>query len=329
MYATINNFISALYAPNDHLATLFDICVERNVDGEAEVRRTKHFADVAITRGSRRYILSLPLSPWALKKARRVAVRLRALRSTMILDYRVLPAEMNYIDARGEQAAADLLLQEIPRGELLAESIESHSPEALFEAIDILDGEFRRINLSHQNLKPDRVMVSERGELIPLGMHYLQEAEECDQVCCNPLREYVAEHFGVESRPFNPAHEPRVQQISATFGYDYVGNPFEGLCVVQNHAGYGYITTDGEELIPPQYLWAGDITEGRAEVETSEGMGLIDAHGRYIIEPKYQIVEFDARTGTSHVKQDEKWMIFDYEGRMIASDVELTFAEDV
>ncbi|MFI3264540.1 MAG: WG repeat-containing protein [Rikenellaceae bacterium] len=338
MHVTITNFISALHAPSDYLQTLFEATIE---SGE-KVSRTKDFADVFIEWHDKRYLISLPLSEQALRKAQTATVKLRTLRSKLLLDYRVLPRELNYVDSRGTLHNADLLLQEVPAGKLLYNCIKTMEAQPLNQAITRLESELKRLNLSLPNLKAENIIVAEDGQLYPIRLHYSTLNSECSrEIEC--LRSFVAEtlHFDPEAIEYinknrkstkknkgeyevedkeneeNEENEENAIPQNALYGYKSVGNPFEGMCVAENHEGYGYIGTDGQEIIPPKYLWAGDMREGRAEVETTEGMGLIDALGNYIIEPHYQIVDFDPNTGLSRVKQNDEWSTLDYQGRKI------------
>ncbi len=322
MHVTITNFISALHAPSDYLQTLF----EATIESSEKVSRTKDFADVFIEWHDKRYLLSLPLSEQALRKAQAATVKLRSLRSTMLLDYRTLPDELNYIDSRGTLHNADLLLQEVPAGKLLYNCINTMKAQPLNRAIDRLENELKRLKLSLPNLKAENIIVAEDGQLYPIRLHYATLNSECSpEIDC--LRSFVTEtlHLDPEAIEYvnkniestKGENEEKINPLNALYGYKSVGNPFEGMCVAENQEGYGYIGTDGQEIIPPKYLWAGDMREGRAEVETTEGMGLIDAQGNYIIEPRYQIVDFDPNTGLSRVKQNDEWSTLDYQGRKV------------
>ncbi len=315
MAATITSFLSALHTPSNFLRTLFSAKIEK---GQI-VRRTTEFAEVIISWQQQRYLLSLPLTAQALRTATRSAVTLRALRSARILEYRVLPNEMEYLDSRGQLCHCDLVLQQIPSGSPLSDQIEEVDPQQLLSSLNQAEAELRRLSLSLGNLKAENIILTPQLELYPIRLHYAAIDAEASHSEFSALREYISATLGVDAQQYNPS-QITSEPLNALYGYKSVGNPFEGMCVAESTQGYGYISGEGEEIIRPQYLWAGDMREGRAEVETESGMGLIDAQGNYIIEPKYQIVEFDPRTGRSRVKLDEEWRWLDYEGREV-SDV--------
>ncbi len=317
--ATINHFISALLLPIDSMKTLSAAVARRDVGGGVVVSRTTHFADARVEWCGKSYLLSLPLTSQGASMAQRASVRLRGLRSNLLLEYRVLPLEMGFVCSLGRPERSDLLLEELPTGRELHQCIGELDPLRLYDAISLLEREFARLGLSHSNLKMENLIIDENYTLYPLRLHYstLREADNSD---FEALRQAVAQRLCVECPPSGSSTEC---EPNAMYGYLNVGNPFEGLVVFQSEEGYGYLDAEsGAEVIPPHYVWAGDMREGRAEVETAAGMGLIDAKGRYIIEPHYQIVEFDPRTGLSEVRKNDKWTTLDYEGRPLESVVE-------
>ncbi len=323
MLASINSFITALNNRIDFLQSLEDITISKKENGTFAVTSSVDFAEVVIERQSRRFILSLPLSHSVLQDAQRAAVRLRRLRSSILLEYKTLPNEMIYLDATGKLFYAELVLQEIPKdSEPLDLCIGKLSAEKLFQAIDNLENELIRLNIESPNIGADTVYIDKEYTIYPTALHSTRIVEQVKSDNCLSLRKYVGNYFGVDYKDFKQSNNDAPRSFSALYGYKHVSNPFEGLCVVEDYEGrFGYIDIDGVEIVAPQYIWAGDIREGRAEVESSEGMGLIDANGNYIIEPRYQIVDFNPDTSHSLVKQNEKWALYDYEGRKI-KDIE-------
>lgn len=206
---------------------------------------------------------------------------------------------MSYINSQGEQCCSDLVLCEIAEGKPLRLCGEQFTPAEISSKILEVRRELSRLHLKHANLTSDNIIIDSEGNLYPIALHYVTFDSDAPGV----REERASSHSG--------GHR------GAMFGYQSVGNPFEGMCVAQSAAGYGYIGESGEELIAPQYLWAGDMCEGRAEVESASGMGVIDREGRYIIEPHYQIVEYDVASGRSRAKLGDEWFVFDYQGRPI------------
>ena len=89
------------------------------------------------------------------------------------------------------------------------------------------------------------------------------------------------------------------------------------MICVENDEGLGFVDTENNPVIRPQYTWAGDFREGRAEVETPSGMGLIDRQGRYVIPPEYEIVDYAPAESVVRVRKDGRWAEFDYLGRRL------------
>ncbi|MFR9532722.1 MAG: WG repeat-containing protein [Rikenellaceae bacterium] len=317
MAATINNFISTLSSPAKSLKSLGAITMQRDPTGSVAVSRTTYFAEVRVEFNSRSYLLSMPLCSQGADMARRVAIALRQLRSTMVLEYRVLEDELSYISSRGVLMHEDLLLAELPAGaKPLAEMIGSLDPNTLFSSINQMQAEFTRLELVHSNLKVDNIMVDNAMRLYPIHLHYASVGGDCSEEF-DALRCEICATLGIEN-PIATYSSAIEAPKNALYGYLSVGNPFEGMCVAESDEGYGYIGTSGEEIIAPQYLWAGDMREGRAEVETTTGMGLIDATGNYIVEPHFQIVEFEPHTTLTRAKsKDGKWVTFNFNGQIV------------
>ena len=100
-------------------------------------------------------------------------------------------------------------------------------------------------------------------------------------------------------------------------GHRWTSHVFEGLVCVEDDEGFGFVDTENNPVIRPQYTWAGDFREGRAEVETPSGMGLIDRQGRYVIPPEYEIVDYAPAESVVRVRKDGRWAEFDYLGRRL------------
>lgn len=83
----------------------------------------------------------------------------------------------------------------------------------------------------------------------------------------------------------------------ATYPYDYVGPPSEGLLAFkkQSDGKYGFIDERGNVVIPPQYTGAQPVRDGRVVVNTAKDYGnkygLIDRTGKFILPPTYNSIE--------------------------------------
>ncbi len=311
MGATINNLRSAMLSPSSSLKTLKEAIATLNDQGNIEVKRTTHFAETIITLDDKQYLLSLPLTAEGLAMAESAAAKIHTVKSKIVAEYKILPDELQYIDSLGHLRSCTLTLEQIADGEWLSDCLERLDRKMLASAIAQLEGEFKRLSLSHNNLKTENIILGDDGILYPQRLHHIT-SNDYNHEEFTTLRSLLCgiclDEYEVISCPI---------LLNTLHGYRSVGNPFEGMCVAENENGFGYISSSGEQLIEPKYIWAGNMREGRAEVETATGMGLIDADGNYIINPRYQIVEFDPESGLSQVKLNDEWMTFDYNGRRI------------
>ena len=101
--------------------------------------------------------------------------------------------------------------------------------------------------------------------------------------------------------------------------YSWVGTMCESMICVQKNDLWGYVNSEGEEVIPLQYKWAGDFDEGRAAViETdAETYALIDKTGREILPPIYELVEWDGAHGVAKVSYEGLFGLYDRNGKEI------------
>lgn len=101
--------------------------------------------------------------------------------------------------------------------------------------------------------------------------------------------------------------------------YSWVGTMCESMICVQKNELWGYVNSEGEEVIPLKYKWAGDFDEGRAAViETdAETYALIDKTGREILPPIYELVEWDGAHGVAKVSYEGLFGLYDRNGKEI------------
>ena len=74
--------------------------------------------------------------------------------------------------------------------------------------------------------------------------------------------------------------------------YDYVEDIGEGLCCVEKDGKYGFCNTDGQIVIPLQYDCAKHFSEGRAAVCKDGAWGFIDSNGQTVIPLEYDSATF-------------------------------------
>lgn len=319
MAATIHTFTRALQTPDLSLRTLGEARVATDANGLPRLMRTTRFAEAEIAWHSRRWLLALPLSPAALYGVERTLQQIARLNTEWLPECRLLRNELRWTGPTEVPRNCDLLLQHLPEGQSFDEALCCESGQRLTEALDALQCELRRLNLSHGNLRRDNLRWTGR-RFVPIRFYDAAlGSPERDDAAFDSLRQAVLQASG----------SPGVSDIEAGYeipcrwpGHRWVSNLFEGLVCVEDETGYGYVDAENRPVIAAQYLWAGDFHEGRAEVQTPEGMGLIDRQGRYIIPPEYEIVSYIPAESISHVRQNGRWALFDYLGRRISPFVE-------
>ncbi len=322
MRLTISLFKNCLKQPAAHFATISNAEILRNQCHDPEVWRTTNFAEAEIKKDGKRYILGMPLSDDAHVHCLRKVTLMNQFISPCITFSDVLIDEMIFLNRFGEVKKADLLLHQIPDGDTLYDYAEYGSRKEILKALDVLEAEFRRMGIVHNNLTPHNIIVKEDGHLSVIRYHYTEKAtaeKDCGEEFAS-IRDWVNTVVDVDSDEAESTHhDAATYRLPASLfsGYKHVSNPFEELVCVADEHGYLYVNCENKVIIDSRFKWAGDFHEGRAEVETETGMGLIDKEGNYIIEPKYKIVDYDVDCGLSRVRQGDQWALFNYIGEQI------------
>lgn len=339
MLPTLSLFSRALSTPDLSFRTLKTACVRKDSSQRPLLRRTTHFAEATIHFEGEDWLLFMPLAKDVIPKVERTCTLTRRLQSEAMTPIKILPQEMIWMDFKGENLASDLLLQHLPQGLCFEEALRQQSGETLYHALNDLERELSRIGVTHRNLKPSNLWWS-KGHWVVLR-HYdamvrpltqsvsylsVKDREQGDKQAFIHLKRYICEKTGY-SPSFSHAAKERTGILSDQTipycsssrlkGHLWVGNEFEGLIVVQDPSGYGYVNAQNETVIPSTFEWAGDFHEGRAEVQTAEGMGLIHESGQYILRPIYSIVEYHPEESLVEVAKDGCWAVFDILGNQL------------
>lgn len=98
-------------------------------------------------------------------------------------------------------------------------------------------------------------------------------------------------------------------------GYD-IGIFKDGLACVDINEKIGYISPNGEIVIPPIYDSGGDFNEGLAKVKKDGKWGHINTIGEVVIPLKYESADSFVN-GFASVKLDGKWGFIDKSGKEI------------
>lgn len=316
MIPTLQSFARALLAPDLSLKTLADARAVTDGNGLPLLTRTSRFAEAEVEWKGGRYLLSMPLTSAALPRIEHAASHLRGLTVPWLNRYRILPAELHWTDSTGEEHTSDLVLEEYPAGRDFDHALLTEEEPTLLAALDTLQAAFKTLGFTHNNLKGANLRWA-GGRFVPLRYHdaRIGGPEETDDAAFDALRAEIRRSGG---------RKQTVGDVAAAYsplpsfpGHLWTSSIFEGLVLVQDESGFGYVDTANNPVIAAHFRWAGDFREGRAEVETEEGMGLIDRTGRYVIPPRYEIVDYCPATSVVRVRDNGRWALFDLLGRRL------------
>ena len=305
--------VTASATPSETAVTL--TVTDRN--GMPRMVRTTRFAEAEIEWRGERWLAAMPLTPAALPRIERTASVLRRMNTEHLTQFRILPEEMRWTDALGNERRTGLVLQQLP-GREFAEALLTEDKTVLLAALDTLREALRELEFTHNNLRESNLRWH-RGRIIPIRYYDARigaaENGGADAEAFEALKRRIAEA---------PMPRQSVNDVEAVYnpvrkltGHRWTSHVFEGLVCVEDEGGFGFVDTDNNPVIPSQFLWAGDFHEGRAEVQTRTGMGLIDREGGYVIPPEYEIVDYDPAVSIVHVRHGGRWALFDYLGRRL------------
>ena len=102
--------------------------------------------------------------------------------------------------------------------------------------------------------------------------------------------------------------------------FEAAGSFAEGVACVKTNGKYGYIDTNGKFVIEPQFDDAGSFTEGVAYVKTNGKYGYINTNGKFVIEPQFEEAESFAE-GIAHVCINGKWGAINTTGKMVITPI--------
>lgn len=303
--ATISDLRNALYDPRSRFRSL-----RRMVwDGEPILRSTL-FAEARVECDGERLIVGMPLAALSLRRVERLLPLKRHLVSVVVPQISILRDEMECAAGRSD-ILCEVLPDALPLSDAVAQVASTAEAEAIVRALEALQVELQRVDLSHNNLREENILIDSSGRLYPIRWYYATEGAGGDDEAFDKMRAKVARSVeSMELHDVAAAYNatPRLE------GHLSVRPLHEGLAAVEDELGWGFVDCENRVVIEPKYLWVSNFREGRAEVQTAEGMGLVDRTGAYVVEPKYEIVEFDERRGCVMVHNDGEWQVLDYDG---------------
>lgn len=243
-------------------------------DGLPRLMRTTRFAEAEITWRGRQWLLSMPLSPAALglRGAHGVAAR-HASTPTISRNTASCGTNCGGRTRQAANAVSTWRYNTFPRANRSPKRSTRNPRSGWLAALDTLETALRELNFSHNNLRAGNLRWS-GGRFVPLRYHDAHFGPSGDGAAFESLREQVR-------RTADPMCVGDTEAVYTPHrrltGHRWTSHVFEGLVCVEDDEGFGFVDTENNPVIRPQYTWAGDFREGRAEVETPSGMGLSTA----------------------------------------------------
>lgn len=309
--ATISDMREALYDKRNRFRTLSRLVW----DGGPIVRSTL-FAQTRVECDGERLLIGMPLAGLSLRRVERLLPLKRHLVSDLVPQIRILREEMQCRVGRCD-VLCEVLPDALPLADALASIASSEEAAAMLRSLDALQKELRRVDLSHNNLRVENILIEASGRLRPIRWYYATAGAGGDDEAIEALRTKIAR--SAESMALHDVECAAYDVTPRLEGHLTVRSLREGLAAVEDSAGWGFVDSENRPVVESKYIWVNDFREGRAEVETAEGMGLIDRTGAYVIPPVYEIVEFDERRGVVAVRDAGRWAVYDYSGCYVES----------
>ena len=93
---------------------------------------------------------------------------------------------------------------------------------------------------------------------------------------------------------------------------------YDGLMRVQNKNGlWGFVTAEGQMVIPCIYKAAHEFANGVAAVKDGSKWGYIDTTGAYMIQPQYSDAQDFNAYGLAEVQSGSQWNVIDRNNTLV------------
>ncbi len=109
----------------------------------------------------------------------------------------------------------------------------------------------------------------------------------------------------------------RTEDPNDVHRYDEVAPVSEALRAVELNGLWGYIDSQGREVIPLHYNWVDDFREGRAVVRLDENFGLLDKEGSEVLPAVFESIDWFPEYGVVQAAYDGKVGLYDRDGQEI------------
>ena len=109
-----------------------------------------------------------------------------------------------------------------------------------------------------------------------------------------------------------------VENLDLENSYHWVVSDDGVILVVTADGLYGYLDTDGEWLIEPEYTYAEPFKNGYAVARIDGKMGIIDEEGNWIVEPAYKRIIYDGYDAFFATEsEDDAYRLFDLDNNRL------------
>lgn len=304
-------FKEALSAPALHFKRLRQaepiIC-----NGEPIVRRTHSAIETEIMIGGEHLLLYLPFHCETIRHIEALEMTAQNRSRGPLLENRILCEELTLRDSLGQTESFDIILQKIPNGVMLKEARNLYRADDLIAAVRKMKARMDAIGFRHNNLTPSNILICADGSAHPLRYWYA-EWEIYSDNDISQLLDFV------ESNRNDERDSTLLYQLAKDTEAEYIATASKGNGITRLCRGrkYGFVDSDGEQIVPFIYSWASDFCEGRAIVAKSGKMGAINSYGNKVIPVIYSTLEFDIETGTFTASRGNYHYLLDYEGKII------------
>lgn len=309
---------------SDCRMSLERLCDVEPVAGQPVVRNTM-FAEFAVEWQGERWLLCTPLNQRgadAVEHMARMAAKLRSARMRHLVEFRVFRSEMRFADSAGCMHRCDVVMQRLPEGFALDRVAAVLSHEVLVDELESMQAEFARAGFSHNNLKPENIIVTDDNRLMAVRCHFARIGKVAgggDVACTGgDGRAFEELRRVVMSKPLADRKADAAERQAAVFeaadGCEAVDGEHEQRILIRRDGLYGYADPRCGIVVEPKYDRAESFREGRAEVELNGRKGLIDKMGRWVIQPRYERLEYYEESGFTLAYSDGEWSVIDYDG---------------
>jgi hypothetical protein len=106
---------------------------------------------------------------------------------------------------------------------------------------------------------------------------------------------------------------------------DFIGEFKDGMALCKKDGKFGYIGTDGQWIVQPQFMKVTAFDKGKAQASPDgQKWGLINEKGIYILQPEYDEIK-EYVEGMAQLRQADKWGFVNMSGQVA---VKPQFAEE-